>query len=92
MFNRAQFGLHHLGNIVPTCTSCNRRRKDTNNEYLNWEDHLKEICEESNNLKVFEYRKNKILRHINEGEFKYPKLSKTENNAIKVISNSHTKI
>ena len=34
MFNRAQYGLHHPGNVVPSCKSCNKRRKKEDGAYF----------------------------------------------------------
>ena len=28
MFNRKECGLHHPGNVVPSCKSCNKRTRD----------------------------------------------------------------
>ncbi len=44
MFNKAECGLHHPGNIAPCCVQCNKRGKDEDGNYLNWEDHLSEIA------------------------------------------------
>lgn len=33
MFNRTEFGLHHPGNIVPSCKECNSRSKK-------WTEHI----------------------------------------------------
>ena len=84
MFNRAEFGLHHPGNIVPVCKQCNNRKKDQGKKYLNWHDHLKEICKESSNEAKFEDRKNKILSHIKNEN--YPDLSQEESHAIRVVA------
>ncbi len=88
MFNRKEYGLHHPGNIGPVCSDCNKRRRDENKKFLNWENHLKQICLERNELDSFERRKAKILFHINESEYKYPNLSETEKHSIRVIANS----
>ena len=88
MFNRNEYGLHHPGNIVPSCSDCNKRRKDSGNNYLDWEGQLKQICIERNELDTFERRKSKILYHMNDSEYKYPNLSDTEKHAIRVIANS----
>jgi len=88
MFNREQFGLHHPGNIVPICNNCNKRRKDENGKYLNWEDQLEQICRENNDLDLYFIRKKNIKEHIEEGEYKYPQFSESEQNAIRVIANT----
>lgn len=88
MFNREQFGLHHPGNIVPVCKKCNKRHKDINNTYVNWEEQLKILCKVNNDTSSFIERWERIKNHINKGGYKYPKLNETENNAIRVIANS----
>lgn len=88
MFNREQYGLHHPGNIVPLCNRCNKRKKDKYKKYLNWEDHLEQICRESDDLESYFDRKNRIKTHIFEGEFKYPTLTEAEQHAIRVIANT----
>jgi len=84
MFNRTEFGLHHPGNTVPVCKSCNNRKKDSNKKYLNWEDHLKQVCIDSGDESKFEERKKKILNHIKNE--KYPDLTQEERHAIRVVS------
>lgn len=84
MFNRAEFGLHHPGNIVPVCKKCNNRKKDQTKKYLSWQDHLMEVCSESGSREKFEERKNKILSHVKNE--KYPELSLEERHAIRVVS------
>lgn len=64
MFNRTQYGLHHPGNIVPACQSCNKRRRDDSSNYLNWEDHLEQICRENDDLNSFFERKKRIQTHV----------------------------
>ena len=88
MFNKIQYGLHHPGNVVPVCQSCNKRKKDKSNNYLNWEEHLEQICRENNDLDSYFNRRNKIRKHMNEGEYKYPELNEAEQHAIRVIANS----
>lgn len=88
MFNREQFGLHHPGNTVPTCSNCNKRRRDENGNYLNWEKHLEVICKENNQLSSFLERRGRIQNHISQGEFKYPQLNEQESHAISVIASS----
>lgn len=87
MFNRAEFGLHHPGNIVPCCAACNSRKKGSGRNYLNWEEHLKTLCEESGREGDFAARK-KIEDHHSQGRFKYPELTAEEGSAIKVIARS----
>lgn len=83
MFNRTEYGLHHPGNVVPSCSDCNKRHKK-NKEYVTWQEQLRRICKEKNQENQYEIRLNKINQHIvNEN---YPKLSKEEKSAIKVIA------
>jgi len=88
MFNKVEFGLHHPGNIVPACVNCNGRSKSENNAYKNWEQHLSFICERDNQKQNFFDRWNKIKRHTEEGEFRYPPLSTEESKAIAIIANN----
>lgn len=88
MFNRQEYGLHHPGNIVPVCSECNKRGKDKQGRYLNWDNHLRSICENNNNMDHFEERRQKILNHINSEKFAYPKLSENEKHSIRVIAES----
>lgn len=86
MFNRTEFGLHHPGNIVPCCKSCNKRERLENKAYCNWEQHLLKVCERMYELDMFEERKKKILNNFE--RYHYPKLNKNEKHAIRVIANS----
>lgn len=85
MMNRTEYGLHHPGNVVPSCSKCNTRSKDKSKCYNKWEDHLLYICERENEKDLFAERWKKIRDHINEGEFAYPKLSSEEKKAIQII-------
>lgn len=88
MFNREQFGLHHPGNVVPSCAGCNKRSKDTKGAYNSWEKHLSIVCELNNSKDQFFDRWNRIKKHIETGEFAYPKLKESEIKAIKIIANN----
>lgn len=88
MFNRTEFGLHHPGNIVPSCKECNSRSKKEDGAYNTWEEHLSYICERNNQKEQFYDRWNRIKKHINEGKYKYPKLSVEEEKAIQIIANN----
>ena len=85
MFNRAEFGLHHPGNVVPVCSECNKRKK-SNKKYINWAKQLKFICEEKGEIDKFNKRRKKIEEHIKKE--KYPELSKEEKHSIRVIAES----
>jgi len=86
MFNRTEYGLHHPGNIVPTCQLCNKRSRNSNGSYKDWVEHLEFICHQNDCHGQFEIRRNKILRHIKKEN--YPNLSPEEHHAIRVIANS----
>ena len=81
MFNRQECGLHHPGNIVPCCNSCNSSRKKIDGKYPTWEDHLLSTCSD---ISRFRKRKKNILKHINSEN--YPKLTEDEINALRSIS------
>ena len=85
MFNRLEYGLHHPGNIVPVCTECNKRQKDTRKKYITWENQLAAKCGGSTNA-LFLARRDKIHTHI--AKYKYPNLTKQENHSIRVIAES----
>ncbi|MBA7478644.1 hypothetical protein ES707_14072 [subsurface metagenome] len=86
MFNRKELGLHHPGNMVPVCEPCNKRRKNTNNDYITWEEQLQRICNEKAQEDKISERCEKILLHIKkEG---YPNLSRDEKEVIRVIAES----
>lgn len=83
MFNREQCGLHHPGNIVPTCASCNKRSKE-NDIYVSWEKHLRIVCDKLPSTEI-EKRINKIKNHIK--GYAYPDISKSEMDYIKQVAN-----
>jgi hypothetical protein len=86
MFNRSEFGLHHPGNIVPICKSCNKRGKRADNSYMSWQEQLESVCTEQGKSDLFSKRKEQIERHIrHEG---YPDLTAEERHAIRVIASS----
>ena len=62
MFNKEQFGLHHPGNIVPSCPKCNSRSKHSSGNYNSWEDHLSFICKQNKELDKFHERWEKIKK------------------------------
>jgi len=86
MFNREEYGLHHPGNVAPVCKECNRRSKNTDGKHNSWKEHLKIICENNGDSKNFEVRREKILKHINDGEYSYPNLTDNEKHSIRVIA------
>ncbi|MFA5307873.1 MAG: HNH endonuclease signature motif containing protein [Dehalococcoidales bacterium] len=86
MFNRTEFGLHHPGNIIPTCKSCNKRYKKPNNTYFTWEEQLEKICQMKGQQEKISERKGKILLHIKTE--RYPNLSMEEQDAIRIIAES----
>jgi len=90
MFNRTEYGLHHPGNIVPTCSDCNnRQRKELEVSpgkikkiYVNWEEQLAIVCK--NDKTTFNQRKKKIEKSIKDNN--YPELSRNEENSIRVMA------
>ena len=81
MFNQSQCGLHHPGNVVPCCKSCNSRKKDENG-FLDWEGQLLEQC--GDDLLAFKERKQRVINHIESED--YPKLTEDEVSSLKVIA------
>lgn len=95
MFNRAEYGLHHPGNLVPCCAKCNNRRRREDKSYMTWQEHLREICIENDALDKYVERLDRINNHFYTSDFKYPTLSDEEKNAIRVMANSvyqHVKV
>jgi hypothetical protein len=89
MFNRTEYGLHHPGNVVPCCENCNRRSKREDGTHATWEEHLLNVCQrEGATQEQFDFRRGRILKHINDSDYKYPDLSAEEKHAIRVIANS----
>lgn len=88
MFNREEYGLHHPGNVVPVCSDCNKRGTDEDGKHLSWEGHLKSVCQRNNEMSSFDERKERILDHVERGEFAYPKLTENEKHSIRVIAES----
>ncbi|MGB2832608.1 MAG: hypothetical protein WBC07_06615 [Methylotenera sp.] len=86
MFNRTEYGLHHPGNIVPSCKSCNKRERNDDGSYSTWESHLEKICKVRSQSNLFIQRRLKITSNIK--KYSYPDLSINENHAIRVIANS----
>lgn len=84
MFNTSQAGLHHPGNIVPVCKSCNNRQKNDDKSYMNWEEQLEIICKKKGQMNKIKERKSNILYHIRSE--KYPNLTIEEKHAIRVVA------
>ena len=84
MFNRKEYGLHHPGNIVPSCKKCNKRGRDGEGEYFTWKEQLQEICNDSDAGSEYNSRKKKILEHMKNK--KYPNLTNEEKHAIGVVA------
>lgn len=80
MFNRTECGLHHPGNIVPCCKECNKRSRNKDKQYVDWETHLRSLCSQDK----FNQRKEKIKKHME--EYGYPNLSSDEFHALKAIT------
>jgi hypothetical protein len=86
MFNRTEYGVHHPGNIVPCCRSCNKRERKVDRSFTNRVEHLEIICESRNEHHLISKRKRKIEKSIKDE--RYPNLSNEEQHAIRVIANS----
>ena len=84
MFNRAEYGLHHPGNIVPVCPSCNGREK-YEKKYVPWQSQL-ERKSAGVAQAVIAVRRERIEAHIT--QYKYPNLTSQEKSAIAVIAES----
>ena len=69
--NKTELGLHHPGNTVPVCKSCNLRTRK-GNVYANWEEHLEVVCSKNGDEDIIEERRERIWRHMNEGKWKLP--------------------
>lgn len=86
MFSRKEYSLHHPGNIVPCCKTCNKRERKPDGSYANWAEHLAMVSERNGQTELTEARKEKIERHMKEQ--KYPQLNAEEKHSIRVIANS----
>ena len=86
MFNRTEYGLHHPGNIVPCCKSCNKRIRNPDKSYCDWKSHLKFVCEKRSESHHFDERLRKFKVHMS--EYRYPPLNENEKHSIRVIANS----
>ncbi|PSU31836.1 HNH endonuclease [Photobacterium lutimaris] len=86
MFNRAEYGLHHPGNIVPCCSCCNKRTRLPGGGYTDWKQHLQQVCSTHGHEENYEARKQKIDQHFK--KYNYPDLNVNELHSIRVIANS----
>ena len=86
MFNRTEYGLHHPGNVVPCCKSCNKRERLEDGTYMDWKEHLVFICERDSTQNQIAPRRTKIEACMI--EHGYPTLDEKEQHAIRVIANS----
>ena len=59
MFNRTEYGLHHPGNVVPCCSTCNKRERKADKTYTDWVEHLGIVCKRRNESDKFPSRKRK---------------------------------
>jgi hypothetical protein len=86
MFNRAEYGLHHPGNVVPVCNKCNGREK-YEQKYVSWQTQLERKSKEMGSAAtVTRRRRKRIENHIK--SHKYPELTEQERGAIAVIAES----
>ncbi|MBC8321592.1 MAG: HNH endonuclease [Bacteroidetes bacterium] len=83
---RKEYGLHHPGNIVPCCKSCNKRERKEDKSYTNWLEHLKTVCNRRDEEHYFIDRKQKIEKSMSDEG--YPNLDEKKQHAIRVIANS----
>ena len=85
MFNRSEYGLHHPGNVVPVCRTCNEREKDEHKKYVSWQTQLarKSVGQDQT---LITSRRQRIEGHID--RYMYPNLSQPERSAIAVIAES----
>lgn len=87
MFHRTEYGLHHPGNCVPVCASCNKRSKDTTGRYLSWDLHLAAVGEARGHIpEAIAARKERIIQHMTRGEYALPALTEAERHSIRVIA------
>ena len=87
MFNKEHCGLHHPGNIVPCCRSCNKRDRDEDSRYVDWETQLSIIIAHNNhNHSEFQTRKRRIREHIK--SYNYPNLTSDELTVIRALADS----
>ena len=87
MFNRSECGLHHPGNVVPCCRECNKRSRDENKEYVDWETHFKNVNSSNSILKnEYQERLDRIRNHIIRED--YPDLTLDEKTAIRILAQS----
>lgn len=84
MFNRAEYGLHHPGNIVPVCSSCNGREK-FEKKYVPWQTQLERKAVNATK-EVIASRRKRIEDHLI--NYKYPALTIKEHSAIAIIAES----
>ena len=87
MFNRSECGLHHPGNVVPCCNECNKRSRDDNKKYVDWETHLKIVNSYGGMLNgAYKKRLERIRDHMIQEE--YPNLTSDEKKAIQILAQS----
>ena len=84
MFNRAEYGLHHPGNIVPVCRSCNGREK-YEKKYVSWQAQLERKSIGADQTIIIS-RRQRIEGHVE--HYRYPNLTPQEQRAIAVIAES----
>ena len=93
--NQREYGLHHPGNVVPSCNKCNTRRmKEADDESgrkrkmaVGWKEQLRIICKEKEGKDwevAFKKRKEMIESSIN--KYSYPSLTENQQNAIRIMA------
>lgn len=70
MKNQDQCGLDFLGNLIPCCHKCQKRKETNpangkeNKQYVNWKEHLKDCLIRVNKLEEYDLRLSKIENHL----------------------------
>ena len=83
--SREEYGLHHPGNIAPSCSACNLR-KSVDGVYPDWKAHLRAICSSRGEQEEYQARYQRLQEHIKREQ--YPELSTEARQAIKVIADT----
>ena len=73
--------MHHPGNIVPCCADCNKRKRDEEGNYYNWDEQLLNICP---NITEYRARKLTIQNHIENED--YPNLTDDEISSLRAVA------
>lgn len=88
MFNREQYGLHHLSNGAPSRQKCNTQTKDKKGVYVDRRSHLRAVCDRNRESAQFGEREAVIEEHMKNGQYKHAILSRSEEDSIRIIAES----